>query len=136
VKTRIRNKHSWEIVDVDVQGSLKTKRSGQRGDNLSNEPIEVLVRRTINVKRPTAHVVESLIIKIESKIRVFKEGMCGKHSIIRLYHSCRNLWRWSDGETHLGFAAEVNSKTLKKKGTKTGSSSSSSGMEDEESLKG
>ena len=60
--------------------------------------------------------------------------MCGEYSVVRLNNSSGDLRRRSDGETHLCLAAEVNSKTLKKKRSKTGSGSSSGGVEDKESL--
>ncbi len=55
--------------------------------------------------------------------------------IVRLYNSGGDLRRGGNGEAHLGLAAEVNSKTLEEQGSETGSSSSSSGVENEESLK-
>jgi len=134
VKTRVGNEDSGEVVDVNVQGSLETKGSGQRGDNLGDEPVEVLVRRTLNVEGSTAYVVKSLVIKIEGEVRVLEETVGGEYSVVRLNNSGRNLGRGGDGEGHLGLAAEVNSKTLKKKRSKTGSGSSSGGVEDKESL--
>jgi hypothetical protein len=135
VETRVWNENSGEVIDVYVQGSLETKGSGQGRNNLSNESVKVLVRRTLNVEGSSAHVVKGLVIKIEGKVGVLKKGMSREYSIVRLYNSGGNLGRGSDGETHLGLTAEVNSKTLKKKRSKTGSGSSSGGVEDKESLK-
>jgi hypothetical protein len=61
--------------------------------------------------------------------------MSREHSIVRLDNRSRNLRRRSNGETHLGLTAVVDCETLEKKRSKTGSSSSSSGVEDKESLK-
>ena len=44
------------------------------------------------------------------------------------------MWGWIHGETELGFLAVVNGKSLKEKGSETGSSSSADGVEDDESL--
>jgi hypothetical protein len=135
VKTWVWNENGWEIVNINVQGSSETKRCSQGRNNLSNESVNVLVRWTLDVKRGTAYVVKSLVIKVEGKVRVLKKGVGREYSVVWLNNSGRYLWGWSDGETHLGLTGEVNSKTLKKKRPKTRSSSSSSGMEDKESLK-
>ena len=44
------------------------------------------------------------------------------------------MWGWVDGETELGFLTVVDGKSLEEEGTKTGSSSSTDGVEDEETL--
>ena len=36
-----RNQVSLELVEIDVQGSIKTKGRGNRGDNLGDQPIEI-----------------------------------------------------------------------------------------------
>jgi len=135
MKTWVRNEDSGEVVDVNIQGSVETKGSRQRGDNLGNEPIEVLVGWTLNIKGSTAYIVKSFVIKVESEVRVLEKTVSGEYSIVRLDNSSGYLRRGSDGEAHLGLAAEVNGKTFKKKRSETGSGSSSSGVEDKESLK-
>mmetsp|Transcript_9318 Transcript_9318/g.13469 ORF Transcript_9318/g.13469 Transcript_9318/m.13469 type:complete len:265 (-) Transcript_9318:109-903(-) len=136
MKTWVRNEDSGEVVDVNIQGSVETKGGGQRGDYLGNEPIEILVGRTLNIEGSTACVVKSLVIKIEGEVRVLKKTVSREHSIVRLNNGGRDLRRGSHGEAHLGLAAEVNGETLEKKRSETRSGSSSSGMEDKESLKG
>jgi len=135
MKTWVRNESSREVIDINVQGSIETKGSSQRGDYLGNEPVEVLVGRTLNIKGSATCVVKSLVIKIEGEVRVLKKTVSGEYSIVRLNNGGGDLRRRSNGETHLGLTAEINSKALEKKRSETRSSSSSSGVEDEESLK-
>jgi len=73
MKTRVRNEYGGEVVNVNIQGSVEAKRCCQRRNNLSNEPVKIRVRRTLNVESFLANSVESLIIKVESKIRVLKK---------------------------------------------------------------
>jgi len=134
MKTWVWDKNCWEIVDVYIKTSLESKGSSKRGHNLSNQPIEVNVGWAFNIKCLLADIVQSLVIKVESKVRVLKERVSRKNSVVRLNNSSGYLWRWSDGEAHLSLSAEVNSKTFKKERSKTGSSTSSSGMEDKETL--
>lgn len=58
-----------------------------------------------------------------------------QHGVVRLNNSSGHLGRGGHCEGELGLASVVNRKTLKEERSKTGSSTSSSGMEDEESLK-
>jgi len=81
---------------------------------LSDKPVKVIVGWTLNIEGSAAYVVKSLVIKVEGKVRVFKEGVCRKYSIVRFNYSGRNLRRRCDGKAHLGLSAEVNSKAFKK----------------------
>jgi hypothetical protein len=135
VKTRIRDKDSGEVVDIHIERSRETKRGSQGRNNLCHESINILVRRTFNIKGSAAYVVKRLIVQVEGKIRILKKRVCREHSIIGLYNRRRYLRRGSNGKTHLGLTAEVNGKTLQEKRSKTGTSSSSGRVENEESLK-
>jgi len=66
---------------------------------------------------------------------VLKKGVSRKNAIVWLYYSGGYLWGWVYAESKLGFAAVVYGKTLKKKGSKTGSGTSSYSVKAEESLK-
>jgi len=61
--------------------------------------------------------------------------MGGKDGVVWLNNSSGNLWGWVDGETKLGFLTVIDGKSLKKKRSKTGSGTSTDGVEDEETLK-
>jgi len=73
MKTRVRNEHGGEVVNINIQGSIEAKRCCQRRNNLSDEPVKIRVGRTLNIKSCLTNSVESLIIKVESKIRVLKK---------------------------------------------------------------
>jgi hypothetical protein len=66
---------------------------------------------------------------------VLQKGVGGKNRVVRFDNGSRYLGRRGDGEGKLGLATVVNGETLQKKRSKTGSSTSTSGVEDKESLK-
>jgi hypothetical protein len=61
--------------------------------------------------------------------------MGGQHRVVRLYNSGRNLGRGGHRKGELGLASIVNRESLKEERSETGSSTSSGGVEDEETLK-
>jgi hypothetical protein len=135
VKTRIRDKNSGEVVDIHIERSRETKRGSQGRNNLRNKSVDILVRRTFDIKGSAAYIVKRFIVQVEGKIRILKKRVCREHSIVGLYNRRRYLRRGRNGKTHLGLTAEVNGKTLQEKRSKTGTSSSSGRVENEESLK-
>mmetsp|Transcript_35187 Transcript_35187/g.53993 ORF Transcript_35187/g.53993 Transcript_35187/m.53993 type:complete len:303 (-) Transcript_35187:18-926(-) len=135
VDTWVWNKIGLEFVHIHVEGSIETKRGSQRRDNLRNKAVKVGVGWTFNVQVLLAHIIKRFVIKAESTVSVFKKGMGREHGVVWFYNSSGNLWRRRDGEGELGLASVVNGETFKQKGSKTRSSSSSSCVENKESLK-
>ena len=135
VDARVRNQVGLELGNVNVKGSIETKRSSQRTDNLSDQTVQVGVGRSLNVKVATTDIVQSLVVKAESTVSVLQKCVGGQHGVVRLDNSSRHLRRRRDSERKLGLATVVNRKTLQKKRSETRSGTSSSGMEDKETLK-
>jgi hypothetical protein len=75
VDSGIGNQVSLELVDVDVEGSSKSEGSSQRGDELSNQSVEVGVVGLLDVQRSVANVVDGLVIQKEGNIGVLQEGV-------------------------------------------------------------
>jgi len=65
---------------------------------------------------------------------MLKKGVSGKHRVVWLNNGCGDLWRWIYGETKLGFLTIVDGKSLEEKRTKSGSSTTTNSVEDEETL--
>merc|ERR1719211_486493 len=61
-------------------------------------------------------------------------GVGGQNSIVRLNDSSGNLWGRVDGELKLALLAIVHRQPLHEQGSESGSSASSEGMEEKESL--
>jgi len=58
----------------------------------------------------------------------------GEHGVVWLNNSGGDLWGWIDGETKLGLLSVIDGESLKEKGTKTRSGTSTDGVEKEETL--
>jgi hypothetical protein len=134
VDTRVWHQVGLELGDINVQGTIETKRGGQGTNDLGNQTIQVGVGRLLDIELTPANIVESLVIQAESTVGVFQEGMGRKHRVVGFDNSGRNLGTGRDGKGQLGLAAVINGETLQQKGSETGSGTSSGGVEDEESL--
>ena len=77
VNSRIGDEIDLKFVHVDVEGSFKTERGGERRDNLGNETIEVFVGGFFHPKLVFANVIDGFIIEHKGHIGVFQEGMGG-----------------------------------------------------------
>jgi hypothetical protein len=135
VNTRVGHQVGLELRKIDVEGTIETKRCGQRRHNLGNKTVQVGVGRALDVEVATAHVVKGLVIQAESAISVLQQRVGSQHVVVGLNNSGRHLGGRGHGEGELGLAAVVNGKTLQKEGSETGTRSTTSGVEDHEALK-
>jgi len=65
---------------------------------------------------------------------VLKGSVGGEDGVVWLNNGCGNLGSWVDTELELALLAVVDGQTLHQQGTETGTSSSTEGVEDEETL--
>ena len=126
---------SLELSDIDVKGTIESEGSGKRGDNLSDESVQVGVGWSLDIEVSSADIINGFVIDHDGDISVLEEGVSGENGVVWLNNGGGDLWGWVDGETELGFLTVVNGKSLEEEGTETGSSSSTDGVEDEETLK-
>jgi len=101
---------------------------------LSDESVQVGVGWSLNIEVSSADIVNSLVIKDDGNIGVLKERVSGEDGVVWLNNGGGDLWGWVNGETELGFLTVIDGKSLEEEGTETGSSSSTDGVEDEETL--
>jgi len=135
VDTGVGHKVGLELGDIDVQGTIETERSSQRGHNLGNQSVKVGVGGALNVEVAAAHIVQGLVIKAEGAVGVLKQRMGSQHVVVGLNDGSGDLGGRGHGEGELGLAAIVDGKALQKERAKTGSGTTTSGVEDHESLK-
>jgi phosphoribosylformylglycinamidine (FGAM) synthase-like amidotransferase family enzyme len=141
----IRGKHevnSWvwdkiglELSNIDVKSTIETKGSSKRRNNLTNKSVKIGVSWSLNIKGSSAHIVKGLVIQTESTVSVLKKGMGRKYVVVWLDDGSSDLWSRGDSEGKLRLSTIVNGKSLKKKRTKSRSTSTTGGMEDKETLK-
>ena len=104
-----------ELCKIDVEGTIKAQRGGDGADNLSNQPVQVGVGRTLNVKVTTADVIDGLIVDHEGAVRVLQGGMGGQDGVVGLHYSCGDLGGWVDGELQLGLLSVIYAEPLHEK---------------------
>mmetsp|Transcript_5592 Transcript_5592/g.9172 ORF Transcript_5592/g.9172 Transcript_5592/m.9172 type:complete len:233 (-) Transcript_5592:79-777(-) len=97
--------------------------------------VKITVGRGGQLQSTEANIVQSLVIKTEGAVGVLKKRVRRQHVVVRLNDSSGNLRSRSHSEGKLGLTTIVNGKTLKKKRTETGTTSTTGGMEDHETLK-
>ena len=123
-----------ELSDIDVEGTVESQRGSQRGDNLSNESVQVGVGWSLNVQISSADIVDSLVIKDNGDIGMLKKRVSGEDRVVWLNNGCGDLWGWVDGETKLGLLTIIDGKSLEEERSKTGSGTTTDGVENEETL--
>jgi len=98
---------SLELSDIDVQGTIESEGGSKGRDDLSDESVQVGVGWSLNVKGSSADIVDSFIVKHDSNISMFEEGVSGKDRVVWFDNSGRDLWGWVDGETEFGFLTVI-----------------------------
>ena len=71
-----------EFSNVDVEGSIESEGSGQRGDDLSDESVQVGVGGSLDVQVSSADIVDGLVVEHDGDIGVFEERVGGKHGVV------------------------------------------------------
>jgi hypothetical protein len=132
---RVGHKVGLELRDINIEGTIESERSSQGRHNLGNQSVQVSVSRSLDIQVSAAHIVQGLVIQAESTVSVLKKGMGGQDVVVWLHNSSGHLRGRGHSEGKLRLASIVNRKSLQKKRTKTGSSTTTSGMEDHETLK-
>merc|ERR1719210_2610525 len=132
---RIGDQVGLELGQVNIECTIKAKRGGDGGDNLTDQTVEVGVSWTVDIQVSAANVVNGLIIDHESTVRVLKGCMGGQDGVVGLNNSSGNWGSGVDSELELRFLSVVNGKTLHEKRRKSGSGATAERVEDKESLK-
>lgn len=76
-----------------------------------------------------------LVVNHERTVRVLKSSVRSENRVVRLNHRSRHLGSGIDGELELGLLAVVDRQPLHQKSTKTGTGTTTKGVEDKETLK-
>ena len=134
VDTWIGHQVGLELCEIDIQGTIEAKGSGDRGDDLSDKTVKVGIGRSLYVEVPAADVVDGLIVHHESTVGVLQSGVGGQDGVVGLHYSSGDLGGGVDGELKLRLFTIVDRKSLHEKRSETGASASTEGVEDKESL--
>ena len=93
-----------------------------------------MYKRQLDIEVSSADIVDSLVIKDNGNISVLQEGVGGEHGVVWLNNGSGDLWGWVDGETELGLLTVIDGKSLEEERSETGSSTTTDGVENEETL--
>jgi len=101
--TRIRHQVGLELSDIDVQGTIETKRGGQRRDDLSDQSVQVGVSWTFDIQVTTTDIVESFVIDLIGDISMFQKRVDTQDSVVWFDDGGGNLRTRPDSKGDLGF---------------------------------
>ena len=123
-----------ELRDINVQGTVETEGRRERRDDLCHQSVKVGVRWSLNVEGATADVVHGFVVEHDGNVSVLEKRVGRQHRVVWLNNGSCDLWGWVDGEAQFGLATVVDGETLQKERSKTGSSTTTNGIEAHESL--
>lgn len=134
ILTRIRNQVRLELVQVDVEGAIEAERGGNRGNNLSDQTVEMLIGWARDIQVALADIINRLVVDQESTIRVLDGAVRRQDGVVRLNNGSGNARGRVDSKLELALLRKVLRKTLKKERTKSRSSTTAERVENQESL--
>jgi hypothetical protein len=134
VDSRVGNQVSLELVEIDVESTVKSERRGNGADNLGDETVQVLVWGSRNIEVATADIVDSLVVDKESTVGVLNGAVSRQDSVVRLNNGSRCSGSRVDSELELGLLAVLGGETLEEESTETRTSTTTERVEDQETL--
>ena len=134
MNTRVGDEVGLEFGDIDVQSTVESEGSSEGRNDLSDKSVKVGVGGSFDIELSSADIVDGFVIEHNSDISVFKEGVSGKDGVVGLNDGVGDLRGGVEGESELGFLTVIDGKSFEKEGSESRSSSTSDGVENEESL--
>lgn len=101
---------------------------------MCDQTVQVLVVGTLKTQVSSADIVDSLIINHERAVRVLQGGVGSQDGVVWLDHRGGSLRSWVNAELQLDLLSEIDRQTLHEKSTEAGTSSTTEGVEDKETL--
>ena len=75
----------------------------QRGDDLGEQPVEVGVRRALNVQIPAADVAQRFVVVHDRDVRMFQHRMDAQDGVVGHDDGRGDLWARSYSEASFDF---------------------------------
>lgn len=136
VDSGIRNQVGLELVQVDIQSAIESERRSNGANNLGNQSVKVLEGWPRNIQISTTDIVDGFVVNQKRTVRIFDGAVCAQNCVVRLYNGSGDSWGRVNSEFKLGLLAIVGGQTFQKEGSKTRTSSTAKGVEDQETLEG
>ncbi len=132
---RIGDQVGLEFGQVNVQSAIEAQRSRNGRDNLADQAVQVGVGWALDIQVAATNIIDSFVIDHESAVGMFQGGMGGQDGVVGFDDGSRDLGSRVDGKFQLRLLAIVDRKAFHQQGSETRASTTTKGMEDEESLK-
>jgi len=136
VDTRVGDQVGLELVQVDVQGTIKAKAGGDGADDLGDQAVQVLIAGAGDVEVAAADVVHGLVVDQEGAVGVLDGAVGGQDGVVGLNDGRRHTGGRVDRELELGLLAIVGRQTLEQERTETRTGTTTERVEDQEALEG
>jgi len=104
---------SLELVQVDVQGTIEPEGSGDGGDNLGNQTVEIGEAWGGDSQILLADIIDSLVVDHERTVGVLEGGVGRQYSIVRFDDRVSEPRGRVNAELELGLLSVISRKTLK-----------------------
>ena len=78
VDSWVRDQVGLEFSNIDVQGTIESQRGGQRGNDLSDQSVQVGISGSFNVQVSSADIIDGFVIQHNTDIGVFQQGVGGQ----------------------------------------------------------
>ena len=91
VDPRIRYQVGLELGQIDIERAIETQRRRDGADDLTDEPVQVGVRRSLHVEVTPADVVNGLVVDHESAVGMLEGRVGCQDGVVRLDDSGRHL---------------------------------------------
>ena len=129
-----------EFIQIHIESPVEAEGSGDGGDDLGDQAVEVSVGRTFDVEIPefkpsqtnlfrgwiilletieenipATYVVNRLVVDHKCAVTVLQSGMGAQSGVVWLYHSGGHLRRRVNAELQLGLLAVVDGESLHQK---------------------
>jgi hypothetical protein len=124
-----------EFSQINVQSTIESKGSGDRRNDLSDQPVQVGVSWSFDVQVSSTNIVNGFVVDHEGAIGVFQGGMGGENGVVWLNNRGGDLRSWVNSELQLRFFTVVNRQSLHQQGSKSGSGTTTKRVKDQKSLK-
>jgi len=134
VDTREGHQVGLELVQVHVQGTVESEGSGDGGDDLGNQAVEVGEAWGADSQVLLADIIDSLVVDHERTVGVLEGGVGGQDGVVWLNNGVAELWGGVNAELELRLLSVIGRKTLKQESTETRTCSTTERVEDEEAL--
>ena len=77
-----------ELVEIDIERTIEAQAGGDGADDLCNQPIEMLIVWSWDVKVASADVVHGLVVDKECAVGVLDRAVSGQDRIVWLDDRC------------------------------------------------